>query len=84
MKTYEKPVLNALSLSANSLLCACAYDVVEPSENEGLIAILKKFNSDPTKLFSNSTEDAGFCEQQICFEGYCKNTPSADMQVFNS
>ena len=81
MKTYEKPVLNALSLSGNSLLCSCAYDVVEPSNDQDLIDTLRDLYGDISKLFS---QQDGSCEEPINFKGYCKNTPSADLKVFNS
>jgi hypothetical protein len=86
MKTYEKPVLNALSLSANSLLClsSCAIDAVEPNMNEALKTALifkgwyTSGNVDST-VFTSDMD--GTCSNIV--DGYCKNTPDGNI-IFNS
>lgn len=73
MKVYEKPVLNALSISGNDLLCAaCAVDIQGPHYNDAgldLIRMLESFGIDPAKAFGS--EDGG-CEQIVELGGYCK------------
>lgn len=80
MKTYEKPRLNALSLSGNSLLCSCAIDAVEPNMNPDLKQFLEDFNLlGKSNLF---VEDMKDCE--LLVSGYCKNTPDSQHMIFNS
>lgn len=74
MKTYEKPKLMVLSISANDLLCSCAY----PTKGDELLGMYD-FNgngyldeSDFGKTDGLFTEDADSCTKK--YYGYCKFT----------
>ena len=85
MKTYEKPRLNALSLSGNSLLCSCAIDAVEPNMDPALKTIIQAGwpqITDTSKLFA--TADGNACDTPIDIVGYCKMSPTETNMVFNS
>ena len=84
MKTYEKPRLNALSLSGNSLLCSCAIDAVEPNMNDSLKKALSLIPGIDLSNTANLFTAADACKQPIDIDGYCKMSPTETNMVFNS
>lgn len=90
MKSYEKPVLNTFSLSANEALCACAHDVVgdnaDKSLKKGLIEMLRLLGYDvpgeeiPEHYFAKGED----CMVQVPeIDAFCKFGPGGDI-IFNS
>lgn len=70
MKTYEKPRLNALSLSGNDMLCnSCDIDIIGDNADTNIKAMLEIFG-DPSQVLG-SGED---CAIKVSIEGYCKFT----------
>ena len=87
MKTYEKPALNALSLSGNSLLCACDADIVDPmnAAGAGLIAILGKLYTNTSELFAGDSDcTTNAYELGLTIDQYCKHAPEGALKVFSS
>lgn len=80
MKTYQKPALLALSLSANDKLCACVIDIVGDNMDETFRQFIDDLFEDTSKLFLTGEG----CETEIDIDGYCKNLPSPEGVVFNS
>ena len=81
MKSYEKPKLMVLSVSANDALCACvastrndAFFQQFDSNNDGRITWDEVNNSE----YFGSGEDCS-----ISYEKYCKHTPDG-MTLFSS
>lgn len=91
MKEYKKPVMMALSISANDQICGgCA---VTTRNNTDWILMLNGIDKiwvkdqnndnaispDETNLFAESGED---CE--VWYKNYCKFTGADDYKVFTS
>lgn len=80
MKTYTKPRLVALSLSANDMLCGTCSPVFAEGWMNGVMGdVMEDF-----ELFSSIESCTIDYADFGGLEGYCKTTPSADMKAFLS
>lgn len=92
MKTYVKPAMMALSISANDMLCSGTCEVKTRDSTDSFIQSLNKMwgaggeNNDildpGDRVFGNATD----CDPERILEGYCKYTASDDslIQLFTS
>ena len=81
MKTYEKPKLMVLSVSANDALCAC----VASTRND---AFFQQFDYDGDKRITyEEVVRSGYFgngeDWSISYEKYCKHTPDGQI-LFSS
>lgn len=81
MKTYEKPKLMVLSVSANDALCAC----VASTRND---AFFQQFDSDgDNRITYDEVVQSGYFgngeDCRISYEKYCKHTPDG-LTLFSS
>lgn len=81
MKTYEKPKLMVLSVSANDALCAC----VASTRND---AFFQQFDSNNDgRITLDEVNNSGYFgsggECNISYEKYCKHTPDG-LTLFSS
>ena len=89
MKTYEKPKLMVLSISASDALCSCtARTRFENDINVALKSISTDINGDGIiqksetgNYFANNEAD---CTAKFSLDGYCKFTTENGMMLFTS
>lgn len=90
MKTYQKPALLALSLSANDKLCngCSAQTRFDSALNSFLIDFFGDNDSDGIFEYEDAMAkglfDDGSCANQFEYEGYCKFTGADDQILFTS
>lgn len=84
MKTYEKPRLMAISLSANDLLCGCVFDAMGPDVDPVIAEIYALLEGIVDPSNPNNFAEGDGCKSIVPISGYCKMTPEGGEIVFAS